>query len=83
MVRQSAPLFGPLALVIVLHLYNCTAMTIAFEQEQVNCQNPPLEAHPKDCCHLPSLIDEDLLRNCKSLYGGEPLQRKLIYERGK
>uniref|UniRef100_A0A182IRD6 OBP47-like domain-containing protein n=1 Tax=Anopheles atroparvus TaxID=41427 RepID=A0A182IRD6_ANOAO len=48
-------------------------MTIAFEQEQ----------HPKDCCHLPSLIDEDLLRNCKSLYGGEPLQRKLIYERGK
>uniref|UniRef100_A0A182Y368 OBP47-like domain-containing protein n=1 Tax=Anopheles stephensi TaxID=30069 RepID=A0A182Y368_ANOST len=29
------------------------------------------------------MIDEDLLRNCKTLYGGEPLQRSLIYERGK
>uniref|UniRef100_A0A182WHR7 OBP47-like domain-containing protein n=1 Tax=Anopheles minimus TaxID=112268 RepID=A0A182WHR7_9DIPT len=39
--------------------------------------------HPKDCCQLPSLIDEDLLRNCKNLYGGEQLQRTLIHERGK
>uniref|UniRef100_A0A8W7P3A1 OBP47-like domain-containing protein n=1 Tax=Anopheles coluzzii TaxID=1518534 RepID=A0A8W7P3A1_ANOCL len=52
-------------------------------QPVVHCNQPPLEVHPKDCCQLPSLIDEELLRNCKTLYGGEPLQRKLIYERGK
>uniref|UniRef100_A0A182FI13 OBP47-like domain-containing protein n=1 Tax=Anopheles albimanus TaxID=7167 RepID=A0A182FI13_ANOAL len=39
--------------------------------------------HPKDCCVLPSLIEESLLQNCKTLHGGEPLQRTLIYERGK
>ncbi|XP_052873829.1 general odorant-binding protein 67-like [Anopheles cruzii] len=49
----------------------------------IDCNFPPLEVHPKDCCQLPSLIDEDLLQHCKALYGGEPLQRKLIYERGK
>ncbi|KFB50993.1 Odorant-binding protein 50c [Anopheles sinensis] len=61
----------------------CFSGTLTAGQEQVYCNQPPLEAHPKDCCRLPSMIDEDLLRNCKNLHGGEPLQRKLIYERGK
>ncbi|XP_061496676.1 uncharacterized protein LOC1276752 isoform X1 [Anopheles gambiae] len=73
-----------LILLLLLSFNCCEALPFQVEgQPVVHCNQPPLEVHPKDCCQLPSLIDEELLRNCKTLYGGEPLQRKLIYERGK
>uniref|UniRef100_A0A182Q6A7 OBP47-like domain-containing protein n=1 Tax=Anopheles farauti TaxID=69004 RepID=A0A182Q6A7_9DIPT len=86
--QRTASLIGPGSLLKLLTLWRlwscCSALPFNFESEQlINCNKPPLEAHPKDCCQLPSLIDDDLLRTCKNLYGGEQLQRTLIYERGK
>uniref|UniRef100_A0A182TC29 Uncharacterized protein n=1 Tax=Anopheles maculatus TaxID=74869 RepID=A0A182TC29_9DIPT len=85
--QRTASQFGQelLLMVLLLSPYFCGAFSFNTEAPQTvaNCNQPPLDVHPKDCCHLPSLIDEDLLRNCKNLYGGEPLQRTLIYERGK
>ncbi|XP_062542709.1 uncharacterized protein LOC134210604 [Armigeres subalbatus] len=48
----------------------------------VDCSRPPLYAHPKDCCRMPPLLDDNLLRSCKQIHGGEKLTRGLIHERG-